>query len=123
MTKDQINSCYLLLPFFQIWNEVLKPALLNWPLEDLFPLLDVIRSCCVRSQLPAVVMADVIKISNDRRLVHPDSPESVVRLSLRLFANFFLFESGRAFLRERADQLVGAVQALVEKMPSGQPRA
>ena len=105
---------------FQVWNEVFKPVLAHWPLKDLFPLIDVVRWCSVVTQLPAVVMADVIKIVKDRNLIDIQSPESVVRLILRLLSNFFLFENSRTFLRGHASFVVNQIQSLVETFEPGQ---
>ena len=93
----------------KVWNEVFKSVLNNWPLKDLFPLIDVIRWCSVRTQLPAVVMADIFKLVKDRHLIDVESPESVVRLTLRLLSNFFLFENSRTFLRGHAESCINQV--------------
>ena len=59
--------------------------------------------------MPAVVMADIFKLIKDRKLVDAESPESVVRLTLRLLSNFFIFENSRAFIREHADSCIHQV--------------
>lgn len=101
------------------WNDIMKPVVLQWPLEDLFPLLDILRWCSVRTQLPAVVLADIYKIVNDRNFISTASPESVVRLTLRLLANFFLYENSRTYLRGHGEHCFNAIQSIIGSYSSG----
>ena len=107
--------------FENLWNNCIKPVLLTWPKDQVFPVLDLLRwQICKPDAAGATII--VVKEILDTLLAEKNhflsdlSPNSAVRLILQLLANIFLHSSFHQILLEHRECILAKLNNLIENV-------
>ena len=105
--------------FCDMWEQCLKPILLSWPRDELFPVLDLIRWQFGQEVLQGLsidVSSEILHVfmSSKHRFFSFEAGQTTLLLTLRIIANFFLHSSLHKLLEERREDIVGHLNKLVE---------
>ena len=109
--------------FQDIWEQCIKPVLLTWPKDRIFPALDILRWYLGRKatfKLNETVAKDVLNVvlspSND--LLSNNTPETALRLTLRILSNCFLHPSLHKILLLHRENIIGILSNIAETSKS-----
>ncbi len=95
-----------------------KQLLLSWPREDIFPLLDGLRYATAHASMPEAVTREILDLV--KGLLVPESPHTVLQLSLKIVCNLFAHDLSRRLALSCREDLVGRCNAILEETP-GRP--
>ena len=109
----------------QAWNHCIKPVLLTWPKDQLFPILDVLRWQLGQKDLVGLdtcVVTDILNtiLLSENKFLSSETSETSVRLTLRVMANIFLQPTLHKTLLKQREAIVGALNSLIEEIESFQ---
>jgi len=107
--------------FENLWNNCIKPVLLTWPKDQVFPVLDLLRwQICKPDAAGAtiIVVKEILDtlLAENNHFLSDLSPNSAVRLILQLLANIFLHSSFHQILLEHRECILAKLNNLIENV-------
>ena len=109
--------------FQDIWEQCIKPVLLTWPKDTIFPALDILRWYLGRKdtfKLNETVAKDVLNVvlSPTNDLLSNNTPDTALRLTLRILSNCFLHPSLHKILLLNRENTIGILNNITESSKS-----
>lgn len=109
--------------FDEVWEQCIKPVLLTWPTDTLFPILDLLRWQLGRkgsigvSEYVSKEILDVM-LTSSNCLLCVKTAETASRLILRVLPNLFLHPALHKILSEGRERIVSSLNNFVENYES-----
>ena len=105
--------------FDDLWKYCIKPVLLTWPKDQLFPMLDLLRWQLGNKHSKALseaVTIDILEmfLMSKHRFLSSEAAETALRLSLYVITNIFLHPPLQKILLNRREDLIGVLNNLIE---------
>merc|ERR1719167_742351 len=109
--------------FGDIWEKCIKPVILTWTKENIFPVLDILRWYLGRKESRKVdekIANDILNVilSPNNELLSKNTPETALRLTLRILSNCFFHTFLHKSLLEQRETIIGTLNNIVESSKS-----
>ena len=107
--------------FENLWNNCIKPVLLTWPKDQVFPVLDLLRwQICQPDAAGAtiIVVKEILDtlLAENNHFLSDLSPNTAVRLIIQLLANIFLHSSFHQILLEHRECILAKLNNIIENV-------
>ncbi len=96
-----------------LWS-IAKNLLTSWPKEDMFPVLDSLRYATSQVALTESQTKEVLDIV--AKLLEPQSPPTVLQLSLKVLCNLFSHDASRKLVVAAREDLIGKCNNILEEV-------
>ena len=108
-------------PFENFWNDCIKPVLLTWPKDQIFPVLDLLRWQIGQPDATgasAIVVKEILDtlLAQNNHFLSDLSPNTAVRLIIQLLANIFLHSSFHQILLEHRECILAKLNNIIENV-------
>ena len=109
--------------FGDIWEKCIKPVILTWTKDETFPVLDILRWYLGRKESNKVdetIANDILNVmlSPNNELLSNNTPETALRLTLRILSNCFFHAFLHKSLLEHRENIIGTLNNIVETSKS-----